>query len=267
MAWLHMHYHSEALRMPAAMEVLVPQQAQGCSAGPYPTLYLLHGQGDDHTSWLRRTSIERYAEGLPLAIVMPAGHLGYYTDMVYGRHYFKFITEELPVLCERMFPLSSAGEDRYIAGAGAGGYGALKAALLAPDTFCTAASLSGTVDILQTYEQLDPHQAADIFGSKKDLKLSTNHLFNASNVLAQAHEQSHDELKLPSLYMWCGREEPHYDANVRFKQHASQRGLSIRFEEGPGAGGWSDWDKQLPRVLHWLLLRKHADDSQKGGLS
>ena len=38
----------------------------------HPTLYLLHGLSDDHSTWMRRTSIERYATELGLAVVMPA---------------------------------------------------------------------------------------------------------------------------------------------------------------------------------------------------
>jgi hypothetical protein len=42
---------------------------------------------DDHTAWQRWMSIERYAEGLNLAIVMPAVHLSFYADMAHGGKY------------------------------------------------------------------------------------------------------------------------------------------------------------------------------------
>ncbi len=42
-------------------------------SGALPVLYLLHGLSDDHTAWLRYTSIERYAAARGLAVVMPAG--------------------------------------------------------------------------------------------------------------------------------------------------------------------------------------------------
>jgi len=34
---------------------------------------LFHSLSDDHTAWVRRTSIERYVEKLPLLVVMPGG--------------------------------------------------------------------------------------------------------------------------------------------------------------------------------------------------
>jgi putative tributyrin esterase len=255
MAWLHVHYNSELLRMPVPMEVLLPQHVSGGSRqvldpGPYQTLYLLHGMSEDHTAWMRRTSVERYVEGLPLAVVMPAGHLGGYTDMVYGRDYFKFIAEELPAICERMFPLSSARADRFIAGASMGGYGAMKAGLAAADTFCAAASFSGEVDVTRAFDRMDKKLAADIFGNKDSLEGSVNDLFAAAQVQTQSDKQQSE------LYMWCGTEDPLYEANVRFKEYALQLGLSLTYEEGSGDHQWKYWDMCMERMLQWLPLRK-----------
>lgn len=254
MAWLHVHYNSEVLRMPVPMEVLLPQHVAGGSRkvedpGPYQTLYLLHGMGGDHTVWMRRTSIERYTGGLPLAVIMPAGHLGWYTDMVYGREYFTFITEELPTLCERMFPLSNAREDRFIAGLSMGGYGAMKAGLAAPDTFCAAASFSGAMDVMQVFDRIDEKLAANVFGSREAVKGSVNDLFSGAERLARSDKQR------PDLYMWCGTEDFLYDANVRFKEHVLKLGLPLTYEEGPGDHQWKYWDQCIQRVLQWLPLR------------
>lgn len=254
MAWLHIHFNSEVLRMPVPMEVLLPQHIGGGSRtvkdpGPYQTLYLLHGMSDDHTAWMRRTNIERYIEGLPLAVVMPAGHLGWYTDMTYGRDYFKFITEELPSICERMFPLSNRREDRFIAGLSMGGYGAMKAGLLAADTFCAAASFSGAMDITNVYDRIDSRLAADIFGRKADLGKSKNNLFISAEQLVKSNKL------YPKLYMWCGTEDFLYDSNVRFKEHAMELGLPLTYEEEPGNHDWKYWDTCIERILRWLPLR------------
>ncbi|MCS7464475.1 esterase family protein [Paenibacillus doosanensis] len=255
MAWLHVHYHSEVLRMPVPMEVLLPQHLSGGSRtvsdpGPYPTLYLLHGRSDDHTAWMRRTSIERYVERLPLAVVMPAGHLGWYTDMAMGRNYFTFITEELPAVCERMFPLSGAREDRFIAGLSMGGYGAMKAGLLVPEKYAAAASFSGALDALDMLERIGEGQASDVFGSKEQLAGSKNDLFAAAAARAES------DAPCPELYAWCGTEDFLYEASVRFRDHALQLGLPLTYEEGPGDHSWAYWDRCIERVLQWLPLRE-----------
>lgn len=255
MAWLHVHYNSEVLGMPVPMEVLLPQHVAGGSRkvndpGPYQALYLLHGMSDDQTAWMRRTSVERYVEGLPLAVVMPAGHLGWYTDMEYGKDYFKFITEELPAICERMFPISPKREDRFIAGLSMGGYGAMKAGLLASDSFSAAASFSGAMDIIGVFERIDEKLAENVFGSRDTLMGSVNDLF------ARAEEIAHSSKECPQLYMWCGTEDFLYDANVRFKEYALKLGLPLTYEEGPGDHQWKYWDKCIERTLQWLPLRR-----------
>ena len=82
MALIHIGFFSEALGMCVNCDVVLPQTASGqigmaaqARDGRHPTLWLLHGASDDHTVWQRRTSIERYAAPLGLAVVMPAVQL------------------------------------------------------------------------------------------------------------------------------------------------------------------------------------------------
>jgi len=83
--------------------VILPQTTSGQigmkgigSPDGCPVLYLLHGLSDDHSIWLRRTCIERYATAYGIAVVMPNGHRSYYSDMASGLKYFTYISEELP---------------------------------------------------------------------------------------------------------------------------------------------------------------------------
>ena len=57
MACCTLHFHSPALVKACSMHVIVPES--GVGEPPFPVCYLLHGLSDDHTSWARRTSIER----------------------------------------------------------------------------------------------------------------------------------------------------------------------------------------------------------------
>ena len=59
MAFLEMHFQSEALKQGVSVNILLPDKAEG---GKFKTLWLLHGQTDDHTGWMRYTSVERYAD-------------------------------------------------------------------------------------------------------------------------------------------------------------------------------------------------------------
>src|SRR5438046_759544 len=77
-----LHYWSGSIAKQMAANVILPQAEN--PRGPYPVYYLLHGLSDDHTIWERRTSVERYVEGLPLIVVMPDGGRGFYTDALEG---------------------------------------------------------------------------------------------------------------------------------------------------------------------------------------
>jgi len=144
------NFFSETLGLRSTMYVLLPQRSATVTnkrTPKYRTLYLLHGHSDDHTAWMRWSSIEKYAEGLNLAVVMPAVYLSFYTDMAHGGAYWQFISEEVPAVVRNMFPLSAERKDNFVAGLSMGGYGAFKLALTHPEHYAAAASLSGAVDI------------------------------------------------------------------------------------------------------------------------
>ena len=85
MAFLEVNFFSDVLGMAMSMNVVLPQRTRGNigvtpgeTGAAFPTLWLLHGMSDDHTIWMRRTSIERYAEEHGIAVVMPTTYLGWH---------------------------------------------------------------------------------------------------------------------------------------------------------------------------------------------
>ncbi len=254
MAHLVVDYYADALGVQARMHVLLPQRL---AAGKAKTLYLLHGMSDDEGTWMRRTSIERYAEEKGLAVVMPDGGLGWYTDMYRGLAWFKFISGELPALCRRFFPiLSDKREDTYIGGNSMGGYGALKCALRAPRTFSRVISLSGALDAADTaINNTVPATRRyweDVFGPAEDVSGSENDLFAAATALT-------DPALRPRIYMWCGTEDFLYAQNIRMRDHLRALGYDLMYEESPGDHQWRHWDKKIADALNWLLPGEGED--------
>ena len=254
MAHLVVDYYADALGVQTRMHVLLPQRL---AAGKAKTLYLLHGMSDDEGTWMRRTSIERYAEEKGLAVVMPDGGLGWYTDMYRGLAWFKFISGELPALCRRFFPiLSDKREDTYIGGNSMGGYGALKCALRAPQTFSKVISLSGALDAADTaINNTVPATRRyweDVFGPAEDVSGSENDLFAAATALT-------DPALRPRIYMWCGTEDFLYAQNTRMRDHLRALGYDLTYEESPGDHQWKYWDKKIADALDWLLPGEGED--------
>ena len=254
MAHLVVDYYADALGVQTRMHVLLPQRP---AAGKAKTLYLLHGMSDDEGTWMRRTSIDRYAEEHGLAVVMPDGGLGWYTDMYRGLAWFKFISGELPALCRRFFPiLSDKREDTYIGGNSMGGYGALKCALRAPQTFSRVISLSGALDAadnaINNTVPATRRYWEDVFGPAEDVSGSENDLFAAATALT-------DPALRPRIYMWCGTEDFLYGQNTRMRDHLRALGYDLTYEESPGDHQWRHWDKKIADALDWLLPGEGED--------
>jgi putative tributyrin esterase len=261
MALIHCDFYSETLRIATSMDVILPQPlgfelaAKGARRKTYATLWLLHGLSDDHTIWQRRTSIERYVAPLNLAVVMPNGYRGFYTDMAHGYPYWTYLSEELPRLARAFFPLSEARERNFVAGLSMGGYGAFKLAFKRPEMFAAAASLSGALDIAGIAARPENdvfrlREAADIFGPLREIPGSDNDLFALAEKFSKAKGPK------PALYQCCGTEDALYQHNVRFREHARSLGLDLTYEEGLGEHEWGFWDRWIQRVLEWLPLRK-----------
>ena len=115
--------------------------------GKKKTLYILHGGSDDSSLYLRRTRIEEYAASRDLAVVFPEVRNSFYCNMIHGKEYFTYLSEELPEMLERIFPLSNKREERFVLGNSMGSHGAFKWALNRPDFFAAAAGMSGAGDL------------------------------------------------------------------------------------------------------------------------
>ena len=260
MAFMQCEFFSEVLGLSCSMNVLLPQETKKqigmegrAGGGRFPVLYLLHGMSDNHTIWMRRTSIERYAAPLGLAVVMPAVGRSFYVDTPYGAKYGEFISHELPETVRSFFPVSSRREDTFVAGLSMGGYGAFLLALSHPAKFAAAASLSGALNVADLDKLGSPDNrmrleqyfglADKIHGSKYDL-------------FALASRLSSGGKNLPRLYQCCGKEDFLYEDNIKFRKHMRKLRFDYTYDEGPGAHDWSYWDTQIQKVLRWMLPEK-----------
>lgn len=240
------------------MHVVIPQPAagqigmasRGRRGGRYPVLYLLHGLSDDHTIWMRRTSIERYASERGMAVVMPAGGRSYYQDMASGPRFWTHVSEEVPRLAQSFFPLSDRREDTFVAGLSMGGYGALRMALTHPDRFAAAGSFSGAVDIVARAREARGapewrREMEGMFGRGIKVAGTPSDLF----VLAQRMARSRSPK--PRLFQYCGTADFLYQDNLHFRDLAQRLKLDLTYREDGGCHAWQYWDEQVLAFLKW----------------
>jgi len=250
MALIDLKFFSQALGMQTEAYVIIPQKSTVGEIGvdgksnqaAYKCLYLLHGLSDDHTIWLRRTSIERYATAYNICVVMPCGARSFYTDMKYGLQYFSYITEELPRVVNEFFKVSNKREDRYIAGLSMGGYGALKAALKKPEVFCAAAGMSSVADIKDgTFDDV----LVPVFGEGV-------HIPDEEDLFYLAEKTSKNPLR-PRIFMGVGTEDFMYEQNVRLKEKFEALAYDFTYRESPGSHNWAFWDEYIQYILKWMF--------------
>lgn len=251
MALLETRFDSEVLGLSLGMNVILPEHPGAWNAPP-AVLYLLHGLSDDHTIWSRRTAIELHAADYPLVIVMPDVYKSFYCDMEHGSNYWKFVSEELPMLVERWFNVSHDPAKTFVAGLSMGGYGAMKLALGCPERFAAAASLSGALDIAaHTEDEWDESHTRTfeaIFGDLRNLPGSENDLIAQLGKIKETPETE--------FYLCCGTEDNLYPDSVTFRDAARAANLRLTYEESEGDHDWGYWDTQIQRVLDWLPIEK-----------
>ncbi len=233
-----LNYFSAALNKATSATIILPDPSV---PRPYHAMLLLHGLSDDHTIWARRTSIERYVEGLPLVVVMPDGGRSFYCDAVQGPAYGKAIGEELPNLIEGYLGVEPTWG---IAGLSMGGYGAFRLALTYPQRFSAAVSHSGAL----TFGHYYGNDRADDFGREFALVLGDtpqngpNDLFHLASTVDP----------LPALRFDCGTEDFLLPANRAFHAHLVEHDLPHEYEEFPGDHNWAYWDEHVQEAIAFL---------------
>jgi len=250
MALLTVDLFSESLAVGTTVTVILPQATQqqvGVETierpeHGWPVLHLLHGLSDDHTAWLRYTSIERHARAAGIAVVMPAAGRSFYVDEAHGHAYWTWISEELPQRVGEFFRLSERPEDTYVAGLSMGGYGALKLGLTHPKRYAGVASLSGAVDV----HVLESPERAELLARVFDGAIPPG-----ADLLALLADV--DPATVPPLFVGCGTEDVLQPANTRFAAAATKAGLDVTTDFRPGEHEWGLWDAMIPDVIDWLV--------------
>jgi putative tributyrin esterase len=252
MALVRIDHVPETVKVNLPLNVILPDPGK---VGALPlakrkVLYLLHGLSDDASAWQRYSSIEALADSYGLVVVMPSVGRSFYIDQPNGQSYFTYLTDELPQYLADIFGLRPRREDTFIAGNSMGGYGAFKAALLRPERYAAAASLSGVLSlaILQTLPD-DPRQKefSLLFG---DLgKLAGSEHDPAVWLQTAAKNPS----LLPRLFIAVGRQEDIYPLSGMFQEACQSLGVQSDYHEEDGGHNWFFWEGQIRRFLAAVL--------------
>lgn len=236
------------MRMTTSIHVISP-----CDAGHHNggTLYLLHGAGDNASTWHRLTTIEQYAAQYGCTVIMPGVNRSYYTDMSYGLDYFSYVTQELPNLCSRFLKFNTDPEKTFVAGLSMGGYGALKCALTFPERYSKVVSLSGVTDIQRRLR--DPAMTPELIREMQGVFGEQLQVEPQDDIYALAAKLLQDGRKQPSLLACCGSEDPFVQMNREFARYMSTTAFNYRYVETPGTHDWRFWEQHLKTTFEFLF--------------
>ena len=220
MAHLTINFRSKALGMPVMLDVLMPQ-----GRGGYKTLYLLHGAGGDHTSWILNTRIADYVNN------------------EYGKNFYTYITEELVSQCEQWFDISRKAEDRYIAGMSMGGYGAVYAGLKKPSMYNTVFSYSGLLNILERYDKPQGIDMFPVFGTRQQLIDNNYDLYTLINQAENVQTK---------YVIACGTQDPRIHMSRQLSEALTNGGIPNVYRESPGAHDFAYWDYCIEQTVKYI---------------
>ena len=253
MAFLQVQFFSAALMVASTINVILPEPAQGIGitasgeAELPKVLYLLHGYSDDHSIWMRRTSVERYAAAHNLAVIMPAVNHSFYCNEKHGERYWDYVSDELPKICHRFFRLSDKPEDTFVAGLSMGGFGAMRLALTYPERFGAAASFSGAVDLIELISNSpDKNMFKNAFDDYDDLRgteVDTSYLMKKNSGV-------NPDLR---LYVSCGTDDFLFPLHGKFISALKENDWNVTSYEKPGAvHEWGFWDEQIKAFIEFI---------------
>lgn len=268
MALINVNFFSNVLGRGTSCTVVLPQKATRLigmesasnSGSSMPVLWLLHGASDDCTIWSRRTSIERYAAPLGLAVIMPDAELSSYSNMAHGGRFYDYIAKELPSVMGGFFNISDKREDNYIAGLSMGGAGCLKIGLANPEKYAAIGCLSaGAInhhigdtscfDKEKNHAMYLTYDGRTIEGTEEDV------FGNAEKILKNG-------LPIPRIYHAIGKSD--FLLNMAhetrdFFTSIDGNPFDYTYVEDEGAHTWEYWDEHIVEFLKFIGLNRQND--------
>lgn len=270
MATMEVHFFSETLKRNVTFNAIIPVDKRSIDGNelrernrPMKTLYLLHGVYGDCTEWQNYTRVALWAQDMNIAVIMPSGENKFYCDIADSNDYFgKFAGEELVTFTRRLFNLSAAKEDTYVAGLSMGGLGALLTGLRYPDTFGYIGAFSSALMLDKT--PVDDKGSQLFHRGSTGEPISRTEFYESSVGSLENLDPRNDVYRLvdacaangnmPKIYQAIGSDDFLLICNRKFKAYLDSKGVDVTYEESEGAHEWNFWDKALYHFLNWLPL-------------
>lgn len=254
---------SEILKKEMKYSIYLPAGYEG-STTSYPMLYLLHGFGDDETSWQLKGNMQPLADAaiatrraLPMIIVMPDAEKRYYMNSVMDEYMYEnyFIKELMPHI-EKTYRVKTDRADRALSGLSMGGYGSLLYALHHPELFASCYAMSAGV---RSDEEMRAIPFAEFkkryvpsVGDLEEGDERITEFYNRNSVLYLLPKTPVEQLKQTRWFIDCGDDDFLYKGNSLLHITFSDLKVPHEYRVRDGGHNWKYWQRSLPDALEFV---------------
>lgn len=208
----------------------------------YPVVYLLHGHGGSHETWMKvKPNLPDIATQYQMMMVCPDGAVSWYWDSPIDStlRYETFVARELISDIDKRYKTKSDKSGRAITGLSMGGQGGLWLGIRNQDKFGACGSTSGGLDI---------RPFPDNWNMKKSLGEYSEHPENWENhtIASQLY------LVKPDLRIIfdCGTSDFFYAVNERLHDEMVYRNIRHEYITRPGGHYDAYWANSIePQLL------------------
>ncbi len=248
-AVVELSLHSEALKRDMKYRVYIPNGYRA-TTDAYPVLYLLHGYGDDQTTWSApsRGNMQKICDDWfarrpdkKRVIVMPDGLKSSYRDSFDDSSKYEtyFFTELIPHVTAR-FRIKDDRESRAVAGLSMGGYGTALYALRHPDYFSVAVPMSGGFS--------GPRNVVGDGSNDQEIK----DYVESNDPTALLSKLTEEQKKSIRFLLDCGDDDFLIQSNLQFFTEARKNGVPCELRVRNGSHEWGYWRVSLPIALDFI---------------
>lgn len=264
-------FYSRVLQKEISYSVVLPDH-YSTTKERYPVLYMLHGLGDNASSWLEYGSVGQVSKQLvrkgeiqPMILIMPQGFSDYYSNFYSGDYNYQtmFVTELVP-LVDSLYRTIANAQNRAVTGYSMGGFGALMLPINHPDVFSVSMPLSASI---RTHEQYMTEQSQTgwdqqwgrIFGGvglSGEARLTDYYLKNSPfGVIAS---KSAEELNRVHFFIDNGDQEGTLcRSNEELHQLLLDKGVAHLYRVHSGGHDFKFWRSSLPAVFRFADAQFH----------
>ncbi len=258
----NLSFYSKILKSERKFAIYLPPGYES-SQRSYPSMYLLHGSGDDHTGWVQFGEVLNITDkaiedgkATPMIIIMPdatAGRQGYFNDIKGDWNYEDFFFKELIPYVEKTYRVKSDKRFRAVSGLSLGGGGTFMYALHHPEMFSSACPLSAYVGPLTLDE------------AKTRIKIQNPNLSDSAieryhvrhNAVSLINSISDNQKKEVRWYIDCGDDDFLYEGNSLAHIAMKKKEIPHEYRVRDGGHSWTYWRDSLPKVLEFVSQAFH----------